>query len=726
MTHRWHMSRMGTLDQVRFLGAADLNALPKLDYTVWVALVCPLHGLDMDQRTLELIDRDGDRGIRVPEILAAVQYVCEHLRDPGVIFTPGDRLPLEAIDDSHESGARLVRSARRILADLDTSKQDSVGIEDSGDLLRILSAARFNGDGVVTTSASDHPEVISAIEDMLRCYGGVIDRSGNKGVDSATVTRFHADLQAFDQWWRGAEDGTESARELLPLGDDTPQAVAAWMAVRHKIDDFFSRCRLSAYDPSAQAVLGQGAANWHKLAGQELATLPPEVAELPLQAPDGSGTLRLDEVLNPAWSEAIQHFRRSVCSALAGDISVLHQDTWQQICTRLEPHWRWSQAKAAPAVEQLGIIRIRALLDSDELTQIQQLIGEDLAVADEVDGIADVDRLLRYRRDLARLLRNFVNFDEFYRLDRQALFQAGYLYLDQRRANLVLEIDNPDLHAPFAALSRCCVVYCRCQRAGQTPMTIAAVLTRGDLSQLMPGRGGIYYDRQGRDWDATVIRIVEAPINIRQAFWSPWRKLANFIETQAERLASAKQDHVDETLGAGIGSLIADGERPATTARTPFDIARFVGIFAAIGLAIGAIGGAMGSMLAAFSRLAWWQIPLALLGIMMVVSGPAMVLAWLKLRSRTLGPLLEGCGWAINGRVHITRPLGQVLTQRKRLPPGSRRVGTDPYGVYRWQRWTLVIIFATLFIGCAWWYRWHLSQPAMLPEITPIEQPAGE
>jgi hypothetical protein len=56
-----------------------------------------------------------------------------------------------------------------------------------------------------------------------------------------------------------------------------------------------------------------------------------------------------------------------------------------------------------------------------------------------------------------------------------------------------------------------------------------------------------------------------------------------------------------------------------------------------------------------------------------------MFLAALKLRQRNLGPLLEGTGWAVNGRVKINIPLGVALTDRGVLPPNSSRLSFDPY-----------------------------------------------
>jgi len=56
-----------------------------------------------------------------------------------------------------------------------------------------------------------------------------------------------------------------------------------------------------------------------------------------------------------------------------------------------------------------------------------------------------------------------------------------------------------------------------------------------------------------------------------------------------------------------------------------------------------------------------------------------MIIAALKLRQRTVGPILDANGWAINGRVRINIPFGTTLTAKAELPPGSRRSLRDPY-----------------------------------------------
>jgi hypothetical protein len=213
-------------------------------------------------------------------------------------------------------------------------------------------------------------------------------------------------------------------------------------------------------------------------------------------------------------------------------------------------------------------------------------------------------------------------------------------------------------------------------------MSIAAAFTAGDSDFLMIGRNGIFYDRKGQDWDATIVRIIDHSISIRQAFWSPYKKLVKFINEQLEKMASRKAAEADEKLtaaaAAGIGVPATPGTPPPPSAQ-PFDVGKFAGIFAAIGLALGAIGGVIASIVTGILGLEFWQIPLAIIGLILLISGPAMLVAWFKLKKRNLGPVLDANGWAINARAHINIPFGTSLTKLARLPEGARRSLADPY-----------------------------------------------
>ena len=279
---------------------------------------------------------------------------------------------------------------------------------------------------------------------------------------------------------------------------------------------------------------------------------------------------------------------------------------------------------------------------------------------------ADVERLALFYRDLGTILRNFVNFFDFYSKARPAIFQAGTLFLDSRSCRLCIQVDDFAAHAVFAAMSRVYVAYVECRRQGGQTTRIAAAFTQGDSDYLFVGRNGVFYDRAGRDWDATIVKISDAPISIRQSFFAPYKKVASFVGDQFAKFAASK----DKAVQGRLESAVAEPVSPVSPQSPSFDIAKFAGIFAAIGLAIGAIGGALTSVFSGLLHLTPWMWPVAVAAALLIISGPSMLLAALKLRQRNLGPLLEGTGWAVNGRVKINIPLGAALTDRGVLPPG--------------------------------------------------------
>lgn len=240
-----------------------------------------------------------------------------------------------------------------------------------------------------------------------------------------------------------------------------------------------------------------------------------------------------------------------------------------------------------------------------------------------------------------------MNFRDFFSRVKKSAFQVGTLYLDSRACDLCVRVADPAKHGVLASFSSPYLAYLDCTRRSSTD---------GDADHLMIGRNAVFYDRKGEDWDATIVKIVENPISIRQAIWAPYKRIGRMLGEQIEKMAAAKDKAVSSRAAAGVESTATHTEPGKPAAPAPFDVARFAGIFAAIGLAIGALGTAIAAIVTGFLSLAWWQIPLAILSIMIVISGPSVVLAWLKLRRRNLAPILDANGWAVNARVKSTSP----------------------------------------------------------------------
>ncbi len=687
--HTWRFFRAGGFDQVSLSTGADLLHLGQLDQKLWVALSCPVKGLEFDTRTLALLDTDGDGHIRAPELIAAVEWAAARLHSPDTLVKGGP-LALADINPESDDGARLLNSARHVLDGLGKNDHSHISVEDVGDSNRIFSGMAFNGDGIITAAACDDTlqPLLAAIMDKS---GSVPDRSGEPGIDQAFVDRFFTEAQAWVDWQTRAQDDAS----LLPLGAATEAAFAALVAVRTKADDYFTRCHLAAFDPRAGELLNGAPEDIRALGTRSLTANDADLAALPLAHVQAGGDLPLVSGVNPAWAIALAALREQVVQPLLGDREHLTAEEWQDLKDRFAAYEAWQAARPETPVAGLDISVLQASLAPEVHASFNELIARDLALAPEANAIAEVERLVHYVRDLGCVAENFVSFRDFYSANgRKAVFQAGTLYLDGRSCDLCIKVLDPARHGTLASLSGLYLAYCDCVR-GSKKMTIAAAFTAGDSDQLMVGRNGIFYDRDGNDWDATITKIVDHPISLRQAFWAPYRKATRMISEQAEKFAASRAKGVDDMsakLVADTGQKVEAGAKPAPA---PFDVARFVGIFAAIGLAVGAIGAALASMVTGFLGLAAWQMPLAVAGLMLLISGPSIAMAFFKLRNRNLGPILDANGWAVNARARINIPFGTALTRLARLPEGAERSLSDPYAEKR-SLWKFYFFFGVV------------------------------
>ena len=313
-------------------------------------------------------------------------------------------------------------------------------------------------------------------------------------------------------------------------------------------------------------------------------------------------------------------------------------------------------------------------------------------------------KLLMLTRDFYRLLRNFVTFEDFYRKDIQAVFQAGTLVIDQRACALCLRVSDMGKQNAQAGASGMFLVYCDCEskKLGQK-MQIVAAMTVGDIRNLTVGKNALFYDNQGNDWDAVVTKIIDNPISISQAFWSPYRKFGAWVTDLINKSAAEKDSKGFADLTAkvqeGAKNTPAAGEKPKVQA---FDIAKFAGIFAAIGMAVGYIGAFFTSVVGGFAALKWWQDILAVLGILLVISGPSMFLAWTKLRKRNLAPVLNANGWAINADVMVSVVFGNTLTTQAQFPLLQLVDPSVKKKMPCWAKWLIGVVAAAIVAAGIW------------------------
>ena len=263
-----------------------------------------------------------------------------------------------------------------------------------------------------------------------------------------------------------------------------------------------------------------------------------------------------------------------------------------------------------------------------------------------------------------------------------------------------MRVNDLPKHDTQAPLSGIYLLYCNCEskKLGKS-MQIVAAMTQGEIKNLSVGKNAVFYDNDGNDYDATVTKIIDNPISIRQAFWTPYRKFANWIEEKINKSAAEKDAKAfdDMTAKADAATTKAEGGEAAAAPKPAFDIAKFAGIFAAIGMALGMIGAALASVAGGLAKLTWWQNIIVFICILLVISGPSMVMAWLKLRRRNLAPVLNANGWAINSDAIISVIFGRTLTEQVAFPI-VKAPQLKP-GMASWKKW-LIAISVVLVVLC--------------------------
>ncbi|MBI5539760.1 MAG: hypothetical protein HY951_06850 [Bacteroidia bacterium] len=722
-SHIWQFSRVGGVNRVNLEKGVDIVSLEHLDQKLWTALSCPTHGLEIDSKTLDLIDKDQDQRIRVPEIIEAVNWITSVIKNPDDLIRENKTLTLSAINENTEEGKKLLISAKQILINIGKPDSQEISVEETSDTDKIFANTKFNGDGIITEDSSENTKEKELINNIISTVGFKIDRNGKNGISIDQITDFYQNCEDYSNWYLKAESDLQ---KYLPFGDKTNDAFIVLNSIKSKIDDYFIRCRLTEFDSSSTNILNSLDEKFEIFSKKDLTTCIDEIATLPLLKIEANKPLPLTKRINPAWENAFNNFKEIVIKPIFPKIEFLTETDWEIIKKKFENYSQWQNEKTGTTVEQLGLAYIREIIADDSKNNLIALIDKDKALESEADYFFQVDRLVRYYRDLFTLLRNFVTFYDFYLPNSKAIFQAGSLYIDQRCCDLCIKVSDMSKHLTLAASSGICLIYCDCySKSLNQKMTILAALTDGDIDNMAVGRNAVFYDRKGNDWDATIIKIIENPISIRQAFWSPYRKVSKFINTQIEKVAAEKDKeitsvattHIEqhsekvekgltESIKSSTPAPAATTPPPPATPPAPFDIGKFVGIFAAFSLALGAIGSVVVSVLTGFFGLEWWKMPLAIIGIILTISGPSMILAWLKLRKRNLAPILDANGWAINARATINIPFGTTLTHIASLPTNAKLNLTDPFSKKK-KPFLPILIISFLVLLVITYILWH-------------------
>ena len=707
-SYPWRYTKIGGVTRVSIETGADIAHLPELDQKQWTVLSCPTTGLEIDTETLKMLDTDGDGHIKVNEVTSAIEWLKKVLNNMDSLTEKSAVLPLSAIREDTAEGKKLLNSARQILANLKLDKQE-LAIAESNDSVKIFADTKYNGDGIITEASSDDDTLKKIIATIVANVGKATDRSGADGVTKELIEEFYTEAADFAAWKNLSLNDTN----LIPYGDKTTAARDAYYAIKDKVADYFIRCKLAAMDADATSALEISKESLAKISEKNLSAAISEIEAYPLTKINTKALLPLNEAINPAWEGKFNALKSLILDVDFAGKSSITEAEWNTIGAKFGAYDKWLADKKGAKVEGVDFAYITEVVANNKKDELLALVDKDLAEKDNAESIQEVNKLAHLYRDMFNFLRNYVTFTDFYyqyKTGDKAIFQAGTLFIDQRSCDLCINVADMGKHTASAAQSAMFIAYCDCEnkKLGKK-LQIAAVVTDGDVDNITVGKNGVFYDRAGNDYEATVTKVIDNPISIRQAFWTPYKKFAKFIEDQVAKFAADKDKAMTDNATAKISEKTteittvapaAEGAPAAPPQKQPFDIAKYCGIFAAIGMALGLIGAAIVSVVTGFLELPWWGMILAIVAIMLLISGPSMLLAYLKLRRRNLAPVLNANGWAVNAHAFVNITFGATLTHLAKFPFVK---GRDPLAdkKYPWWKKVLRVLLVVGIIGFA-------------------------
>jgi hypothetical protein len=680
------------LVQLRLATAEDLEHVHDLDPTRWSSTSVPVEQLLCDAGFTKFMDEDANGRIRVKEVQAAHRWLVARLRNRKRIAEATDTVHLADLDTSTPDGARLEALARQRI-----KGQDVITLAQIREFRASYTKIFPNGDGVVTPAQISDDATRAFAVTVVTDQGGVDDLSGEKGVDRAQLDAFLAHAEA-RLAWEAEGASSEAQRSIHPLGDATADAVALVDGLAPKLDQFFAQCDFIEQEKAGAERLTETAESLKSIDVRDTEALRSHLRAASLARLDPRGVLALDGWLNPFFADDIRLLAREVLPKVLGvdgPITALTRAEWTRVRGAFDTYRAWLAKKPADVAGGLTGDALRAIVGGPAPSALRALADEDERASEELQAISDLEKLALYQRWLLPLVNNMISFPALFSGKERCLFETGTLVLDGREMNLCVKVADVGDHKPLADQSNIFVLYVDCERAvggAAERMTIAVGVTSGTQRGIAAGKRGVFYDREGCEWDAKVIDMLVKPISLFESAVAPFVKLRQLAADKASKLMSSKLDTiqtratetVDARVTAGASAALnpnlpsaeakpAETPKPAAPPQAAAPAGGTTGALVGGSIAFAAIGSALAFVVQTITSIDPVSGLLVIAGVVLSIMGLSGFLGWLRLRRRDVSTLLEACGWAFNVRIYLKHALSLRFTRVPPLPSGAVR-----------------------------------------------------
>ncbi|MCK9266772.1 hypothetical protein M0P98_07885 [bacterium] len=642
----------------------DLRKIVDLDEALWAATSLPIEILNIDKKFLEYLDTDENGRIRTDEIKYAVQWVFNILKDCSHLSEGTDVLLLDNINIDIPEGKTLQDTSKIILSNLNVpNSPNRINLSQVRNLQGIMASSTTNGDGVIAPDATTDKELSDLIVLIMETIGSSNAASGKLGINSTQTSEFFTQASLYLEWLeKGQIPDNQENTDIMVWGRNTIEAYSSLKKVARKVDEFFAQCAISQFDSRVKESLQLKEKELEEIDFTDKSLILDRLKTAPLAKINNENTLYLDGYINSLYSKDISDFKEKVLVKIYDEnISRLDLEKWENVKNIFAPYKDYTDNKKGEKVEKIDVALLRKYIEEGFQERIYTLIKQDLAVAEEIKHIKDVEKLLLYQKFLFEFANNSASFSNVYNPEIRSIFEVGTLIIDGRKMPFTILVNNMPAHKKIAQESNVYLIYLTVTSKdnGETQFNVATSVTSGDSGNLRIGKRGVFFTRDGKEWDAEVIDIIVNPIGLLESIKAPFIKLADSIKNQVEKFAKTKEAKLEGTLVAPTGASVTRD------------------LMVGGGVAIAAIGSSFAYIARAVSQVKLGHFLTTIIIILATILVPSLLMGIVKLRRRNLSILFEASGCAINVRMKLTLGLGKLFTYIPAYPPNSQRKKLD-------------------------------------------------
>ncbi len=602
-----------------------------------------------------------------------------------------DILNLSDIDISHPEGQKLQAAATLILTNLNSPDAREISLAQVRDVQSIMASSANNGDGIIPPQATAEPDLAQFIVSVMETVGPALDASGKPGINEEQLKIFFQEAKSYLAWKaKGEIPKGDNTTEVMPWGAETAQAYELVVGLEEKIEQYFTQCAMVRFDERTAHQMQLRQKELEEIDFTDKPMMEERLKDAPLALPNPKGILDLEGMLNPLYIDRLSELKEKVLKrALGGSVKQLTERQWDKVKAIFLPYRVWIESKQGAKLEKLGTDKLHTYLNGTYRQRTSELIAKDLAVADDLNQLHNLEKLVLYQRWLLELANNFVSFANLYSPQRRSLFEMGRLVIDGREMTFTMRVQDRPAHKKIAENSCMYLLYLEVtgRQDKDIKFEIVTAVTSGSAGGLRIGKRGIFFTIDGREWDAQVVDIVENPISIWESVKAPFKQFTGFIKKQIDKFSKSRQTKLETSVTA-----------PSASGATR-------DLLLGGGIAIAALGSALAYITKALSQVKAVHILGMLVGLAAFILLPGMIMGFAKIRKRDMSVLLEASAWAVNVQMRLNATLGRLFTHIPRLPEGARKERRDALAQFvreqgfsslRSRKLTIVVLIAIL------------------------------